>query len=72
MNSFLEQKTLAIPKKIYYDKLIACDWRISGSTTGEHVFENADRLGTIFCGTRAVFCISEPKGPSVKIEEDQR
>lgn len=29
---------LANSLKIHYDKTITCNWRISGSTTGEHVF----------------------------------
>ena len=52
----VSQKTLANEKRIYYDKSSSVRLADKWKTTWERAETvNADRLGAMFCGTRAVF-----------------
>ncbi len=43
---FLTKKTLKSHKKSFILKIVSCDWRIRGQTTGEHEVMYVDRLGS--------------------------
>ena len=62
MNGPWEEKVLAFHKRIGYDKNRTCDWRNVDETTGEHVWEKADRLGVLRGMSRRFFMYTGRRG----------